>query len=42
MDLTMPAPKTAKELYDRLADDGLGEKGTQALVEAYDGRVSSR
>ncbi|NBB80687.1 MAG: NAD-binding protein [Verrucomicrobia bacterium] len=35
MDLKMPALESATKLYDRLADEGFGDCGTQALCEAY-------
>ena len=35
MNLELPGLKLAREMYDRLVDQGYGEKGTQVLFEAY-------
>ena len=36
MGAELPALRTAKELYEKLAREGLGEEGTQVLIKAYD------
>ena len=35
--MELPGLKKAKELYDQLAERGLEDKGTQAIIQWYQG-----